>query len=397
MMAFISGRNLGPRTFRGYARLPPVLFGVLFALTLVLAWAASYLGGGSRTAFPHLFYIPILMAAVRLGLLGALPAAVTAGILAGPLLPADVQSGTAQEGHAWATRLVMFAVVGSVLAWITQQNRGGMLTAGQHAKTAMTLRRALRNNQMQVHYQPLLDLRTGEAVGVEALVRWVCPARGMVTPAEFIPAAEATGLINAVDRFVLGEATAQLGAWRRAGFTDLSMAVNVSASRLQDPGLVAETAAALAEADVDPCRLHLEITETAIIEDVAQASRQIERLRALGVKIALDDFGAGQSSMSYLNQFDIDIVKIDRAFVEHVADDPRVARLVAGMIRLFDSLGVTVVGEGLSTAEQYVHMAELNCEIGQGFYISRPADAAEMTAWLRGARLRAAANHRRRR
>lgn len=383
-----AGRIVGPRTFHGYAALPTAVAAPMVIGSLVLAWGVAYLAGGSHTVFPHLFYLPIMMAAVRFGPAAAGITAVTAGLLSGPLLPADVGAGTPQELGSWMTRAAMFVLVGLLLAWLTVHTRPGLLRSGRDARVAAGLLRALRAGHLQVHYQPQVDLASRRVTGLEALVRWMHPSRGLVTPAEFIPAAEATGVINAVDRFVLQEATRQLAAWSREGYDDLTIAVNLSARRFADPDLVPDTAAALEASGLDPSRLHLEVTETAIIEDVTEAARKIGDLRRLGVRIAIDDFGAGSSSLSYLHRFPVDVMKIDRGFVANVVEDARVGRLVAGMVRLFESIGVTVVGEGIANAEQYVHMTSLRCQIGQGYYIAMPGPADEIEQWLSRSRER---------
>lgn len=383
-----SGQYVGPRTFRSYLAIPPLLVGALVLGALAVTWGVCYLAGGSRTVFPHLFYLPVMMAAVRFGLPAAVVTATTAGVLAGPLLPAEVVTGTAQDPSAWVTRLLIFVSVGMLLAWITTHTRPGLLSTGHDAKVALSLRRALRRGELEVYYQPQVDLESHRVVGLEALARWVHPSKGVITPGEFVPAAEATGIIDAIDRFVLQEATAQLAAWSDQGFGDLTIAVNLSAHRFKDPQLVADTAVALRASGLDPSRLHLEVTETAIISDVEQAARQITALRELGVRIAIDDFGAGQSSLSYLHRFAVDFMKIDRGFTANVVEDARVGRLVAGMIRLFESVGVTVVGEGIANAEQYVHMTSLRCQIGQGYYIAMPAPALETLQWLERSRAR---------
>ena len=383
-----AGRVVGPRTFHGYAALPATVAGPLVVGALLLAWVVAHLAGGSHTVFPHLFYLPIMMAAVRFGTGAAGLTAVVAGLLAGPLLPADVAAGTPQDPSAWATRAAMFVLVGLLLAWLTAHTRPGLLRSGRDARVAAGLVRALRHGDLEVHYQPQVDLATRRVTGLEALVRWAHPSRGLVPPSEFIPAAEATGVVNAVDRFVIQEATHQLAAWSREGYDDLTIAVNLSARRFADPALVPDTAAALEASGLEPSRLHLEVTETAIIEDVAEAARKIGALRRLGVRIAIDDFGAGSSSLSYLHRFPVDVMKIDRGFVANVAEDARVGRLVAGMVRLFESIGVTVVGEGIANAEQYVHMTSLRCQIGQGYYIAMPGPAEEIEQWLSRSRAR---------
>lgn len=384
-----AGRGVGPRTFHGFAALPAVVAGPMVLGSLVIAWAVAYLAGGSHTVFPHLFYLPIMMAAVRFGPSAAGITAVTAGLVCGPLLPADAATGAPQEPASWVTRTGMFVVVGLLLAWLTTRTRPGLLQSGRDARVAAGLMRALRAGHLQVHYQPQVDLASHRVTGLEALVRWVHPSRGLVMPAEFIPAAEATGVVSAVDRFVLQEATHQLATWSREGYDDLTIAVNLSARRFADHDLVPDTAAALEASGLDPSRLHLEVTETAIIEDVTEAARKIDDLRRLGVRIAIDDFGAGASSLSYLHRFQVDVIKIDRGFVANVVEDARVGRLVAGMVRLFESIGVTVVGEGIADAEQYVHMTSLRCQIGQGHYIAMPGPADEIGQWLQRSRERA--------
>jgi len=363
--------------------------GTSLAVVLVLTWGVVHLGGGSQTALPHLFYLPIMTAAVRFGRRGAVLVAVAAGLLSGPLLPADTATGTPQDVASWTVRMAVFVAVGLLLGWITAHTRPGLVDSGRAAKVTVGLRRALRDGDLELHYQPLVDLETKQAVGVEALVRWVHPTKGVIGPAEFVPAAEATGMIDRIDRFVLVEATRQLARWTDAGVGALTMSVNLSAHRFRDPDLVRDTASVLEATGVEPSRVVLEVTETAIIEDVEQAATQISRLRDLGVRVAIDDFGAGQSSLSYLHQFTIDVIKIDRGFVSNVVDDARVGRLVAGMVRLVDSIGVRVVGEGISAAGQLVHMTSLGCQVGQGFYIAEPAPAAEVQQWLGRSRQRA--------
>jgi len=304
--------------------------------------------------------------------------AVAAGVLAGPLLPADVATDTAQPASAWLTRLAVFVGVGLLLAWLTGHTRPTVLRAGHDAEVAAQIRAALRNRQIVAFYQPQVDLRTGEVVGFEALARWVHPKRGVIAPDAFVPVAERTGLIGQIDQVVLAAATRQLARWSEQGLGPLTMAVNISAQRFHDDDLAADVARALGESGARPDRVHLEITETAIIPDLGRAVDQIAALRELGVKIAIDDFGAGQSSLTYLHRFTVDIIKIDRGFVENVAGDPKVSRLVEGLLRLFDSLGVAVVAEGISAPEQHRHMRSLGCRVGQGFQFATPAPVEEV-------------------
>lgn len=376
------GRDFGHRTFRSYAAVHPLLVIAVVVAALLAVWQAALAAGGSRTVVPHLFYIPIMLATVRFGWTAAILTAGAAGILSGPLLPSDVLSGAAQAPSAWLTRLSVFVLVGLLLAWLTGHTRPTLLRAGRDAEAAARIRAALRKGQITAFYQPQVDLGTGEILGLEALARWEHPKRGLVPPDEFVPVAERTGLIGEIDRAVLVQATRQLAEWTERGFGAITMAVNVSAQRFHDPELVRDVADVLHDSGIEPERIHLEITETAIIPDLSQAAEQITALRELGVKIAVDDFGAGQSSLAHLHRFSVDIIKIDRSFVEDVACDERVSRLVAGLVRLFDSVGVAVIAEGISGRAQFEHLREIGCPTGQGFHFARPRPAAEVDADL---------------
>jgi EAL domain-containing protein (putative c-di-GMP-specific phosphodiesterase class I) len=374
--------GLGPRTFRSYAQQPAALIAVLVVIVIVLAWRTSILAGGSTTGTPQLFYIPIVLAAVRFGYRFATLTALACGLLAGPLLPADVTTQAPQSPSVWVLRLLMYVLMAVLLAWLTSHTRPGMLRTGRDAQIAAHLRTALRTGQLEVHYQPQVALDSGDPVGVEALVRWRHPRKGLVPPDQFIPSAERTGVIADIDEYVLREAVQQLADWSARGLGDLSVAVNVSARRFHDRNLLGVIRDVVTSCTLDPARIHLEITETAVIEDPDGAARLITAIRALGVKVAIDDFGTGQSSLSYLHQFTVDIVKIDRQFVSTVVDDPKVSRLVAGLIRLFESIGVSVVCEGIEDTEQLVHMQALGGQTGQGYFFAKPAPADETWTYL---------------
>lgn len=242
--------------------------------------------------------------------------------------------------------------------------------------TSSRLLQAIRRGEVEVYYQPILDLAEGRIVAVEALARWNHPRWGLVNPEEFIPQAERTGAISQLDRFVLGEATRQVKAWTtHAG--GLGVSVNVSATRFSELDLTAHVAGVLAATGLRADALQLEVTESAIIDDVTAASRQIEQLRSLGVRIAIDDFGAGQSSLSYLNAFVVDTIKVDRGLVAEIARQPRTDRLVSGMIQMFRALDLTIVAEGVENAEQYEYLQSARCHQAQGFLIGRPVSATE--------------------
>ena len=366
----------------GTAHPASAIVGAVLATTGV--WLLTYAAGGSHTVFPHLFYIPILFTAVRFGLRGAVVAAVLAGLAAGPLMPADSTTGEEQTLVGWGLRLVMFVGISVLVAWMTRNSSQSLAGWFADHRDAARLRSALGRGEITVHYQPTVSLVSGRVLGFEALARWEHPTKGMLPPMSFIPAAERSGAILDLDRFVLGQATRDLSGWAE----DLWVAVNVSASRFAEPGLVDDVRRAVADAGLRPDQVHLEITETAIIRDVDAAAEQISALRAMGVLVAVDDFGAGRTSLSYLHQFGVDVIKIDRSFVAKTVTDPRAARLVGGVIRLFNAIGTDVIGEGISDAEEYVQMQSLGCEIGQGFYLGRPGPASAVPGVLEQAERR---------
>ena len=349
------------------------------AAVIALVWMLTYAAGGSHTVFPHLFYIPVLVAALRFGVRGALVAGLVAGLAAGPLLPADTATGAEQPMLSWILRTVMFVGIASLVAWMTRQSAQSPSNWFEDHRISGRLRTALDRGHVGAHYQPILSMETGEVLGFEALARWRHPTEGMLSPLSFIPAAERTGAIAELDSHVLAVATRDLASW---GDDRLWVAVNVSASRFAEPGLVDDVRRAVSDAGLRPCQVHLEITETAIIRDVTAAAEQISGLRAMGIRVVVDDFGAGQTSLSYLHQFGIDVIKIDRSFVVKTVTDPRAARLVSGVIRLFSAIGTEVVGEGISNAEEYVQMQSLGCKIGQGFYLGRPGPAEDVPGIL---------------
>jgi diguanylate cyclase (GGDEF)-like protein len=245
------------------------------------------------------------------------------------------------------------------------------------------LRTAIANNELTLHYQPKLDLATGDFFAVEALIRWPHPELGNVTPDEFIPLAERSGLIKPLTRFVLETAISQAQLWRRAGLP-LRMAVNLSARSLLDDELPATVASILAEAGMDPATLELEITETQLMADPVGGAKVLGRLHAMGVRLTIDDFGTGYSSLGYLSSLPVDEIKIDRCFVSTLAPDGGSTDdiIVRSTIDLARNLGLEVTAEGVETSDQMERLAVLGCHFLQGFYLSRPVPAPELYAFL---------------
>ncbi|HWI53308.1 MAG TPA: EAL domain-containing protein [Symbiobacteriaceae bacterium] len=251
------------------------------------------------------------------------------------------------------------------------------------------LRRAMERDELVMWYQPVVDLGSGRIVELEALIRWQHPTRGLISPAEFIPLAEETGLIIPIGRWVLTAACRQAAHWleRHPGEALLVVSVNLSARQVHDRRLVEEVAQALAESHLPPACLKLEITESVMMHDAEATVRTLHRLKALGVRLAVDDFGQGYSSLSYLRRFPLDVLKIDRAFVEKLGQDPQDTAIVEAIIRLARTLNLTVTGEGVETGAQVQHLRSMGCELGQGYFFARPQPAAAIAELLAGAPL----------
>jgi diguanylate cyclase (GGDEF)-like protein len=254
------------------------------------------------------------------------------------------------------------------------------------------LRRAIDRGQLVLHYQPKVDLRTGEIHGVEALVRWKHPERGMVPPDEFIPPAQKTGVIGPLTMFVLDEALRQCRTWALQGL-DLCVAVNLSTRNLLDVHLPDTVGELLSRWEVHPSLLELEITESTILADPVRAMQVLSRLDEMGVRLAIDDFGTGYSSLAYLKRLPVDELKIDKSFILGMEESENDAVIVRSTIDLGRNLGLRVVAEGVETSTAWNRLASLGCDIAQGYYLSRPIPASELTEWVR-ARAEAGAKRR---
>jgi diguanylate cyclase (GGDEF)-like protein len=246
------------------------------------------------------------------------------------------------------------------------------------------LQRALQRDEFTLHYQPMIKLRTGEIAGVEALVRWRHPKRGMLQPDDFIEIAEESRLILPLGRWVLLEACRRAAEWRsrHRGYPALALGVNLSSAQLAEPSLVDEVSTALEQSGLDPQSLILELTETAFMEDTEAVAARMQKLKGLGVQLAVDDFGTGYSSLQHLRRFPIDVLKIDKSFVDGVggvSDDSALARAI---IDLGGSFQLRVVAEGIESPEQLDRLIELGCDLGQGFHFAKPMPADELDELL---------------
>lgn len=249
--------------------------------------------------------------------------------------------------------------------------------ASQKLQLETEMRHALERGEFELHYQPIIELETNKLDGFEALVRWRHPIRGMVSPMEFIPMAEETGLILPLGKWILHESCRQLREWQEGipSASNLTVSVNLSCKQFLQSNLAEQVAEQLEASGLDPHYLKLEITESQIMENTEMAVAIINRLRDLGIKLSLDDFGTGYSSLSYLHRLPIDYLKIDRSFVSRMVESKENGEIVSTIIKLAQNLKMQVVAEGIETADQLAQLNQLNCEYGQGYFFSKPLEA----------------------
>jgi diguanylate cyclase (GGDEF)-like protein len=247
--------------------------------------------------------------------------------------------------------------------------------------TIDALRQAIRQGQLVLHYQPKLDLRSGEVTSVESLVRWQHPTRGLLYPDEFIPVAEQSGLIRPLTLEVLRQSLRQCRRWWDMGL-EIAIAVNLSASNLLDSQLPSQVDEALRSAGLPPRCLYLEITETTLMLDHVRSAEVLGALRDLGVRIAVDDYGTGYSSLAYLREFPVDELKLDKSFVVHLDEDPMAAAIVQSTIDLAHALGLLIVVEGVETGQALQQLVEYRCDLAQGYHITPPKPGDVLTEWL---------------
>lgn len=249
------------------------------------------------------------------------------------------------------------------------------------------LRRAIQAAEFRLYYQPIISLQTGTVYSFETLVRWQHPEKGLISPVEFIPIAEATGLIIPLSLWILRSACEQLRQWQVANLADpnLSLSVNIPGSQFTQPELIDEIKAILTETEIPPSSLHLEVTESTIVENMEVAIEQLNQLRQLGIQVAIDDFGTGHSSLARLQSLPIDILKIDYSFVAKMQENQRNQEFVKAIVNLAHFLGLQVVAEGIETLDQQQRLTAMGCEYGQGYLFAKPSDANTVYHWLHAA------------
>ncbi len=249
------------------------------------------------------------------------------------------------------------------------------------------LRRALENDELSLHYQPQVDMAGGRMTGIEALLRWQNPDLGMVSPADFIPLAEETGLIIPIGEWVLETACRQNRKWQDAGFPPLVVAVNLSPRQFWYPGIIRTITRTLQDSGLEPRYLELEITEGMVMRDVENAMAMLNELKGLGIQLAMDDFGTGYSNLSYLQRFPFDKIKMDISFVREVTHDPGCAAIAKTIIALAHNLDLRVIAEGIETEGQLSYLRARRCDEMQGFYFSKPLPARDLEQLFREGRL----------
>ncbi len=262
------------------------------------------------------------------------------------------------------------------------------LEVHERVRVAEELRVALDQGELELYYQPQVELATGRIIGLEALIRWNHKTRGLLAPASFIPIAERTGIILPIGHWVFEQACRQLKLWRAEGVAPQVLSVNVSGVQFKSVSeLEREIEASLTRWDIDPSQLELELTESVLMEATQRYANTLENLRQLGTKIAIDDFGTGYSSLKYLTQYPVNRLKLAQEFVFRVTVDYRNAAVVRAAIRLANELGLDVIAEGVETEAQARFLMGAGCEQAQGYYFSRPVTALKVTELLRAGRI----------
>ncbi len=274
---------------------------------------------------------------------------------------------------------------GNALAFFSPEMRQVMM---ERLAMEAGLRQALEQGELRLHYQPIVEAGSGRVIAAEALVRWAHPKNGLISPADFIPVAEETGLITHIGSWVLHEASRQARQWQKEGLGDIPVAVNLSARQFSEPGLDLVVARALEASQCPASLLYLEITESSIMDQIDQAMETMRKLNTMGIQLAIDDFGTGYSSLSQLKRLPVSTLKIDRSFVLDLCQDANDEVLVDAIITLAHKLGLRTVAEGVETAEQLTFLEQRGCDSYQGYLFSRPCDAIEFARYVRSQRPR---------
>lgn len=342
---------------------------------LSVGFVTTYAFGGANSVPPHWFYVPILFAGLRFGLAGAIPTSIAAALLAGPLMPADVSAGTSQHFSDWAIRGMFFIAIGVTLPAMMRRGTTTLQQDSRNAAIELEIRRALEQGEFRLYYQPIVDLKNGRIVGAEALLRWQHTERGLLAPADFIRDVEQIGSIA---NWVIREAATSAAKWRKTfGLHGFYMSVNVCPQNLAQPDFVKQVRYELRAAQLDPAYFCVEVTESAMIDDLDHIADRLRELRSTGIKIALDDFGTGHATLTYLQQLPLDVLKIDRSFVNDLGTRRNGEAIVLSMLKLARDIGASCIAEGVETETQRDALARNGCIVAQGYLFSRPVPAEQ--------------------
>jgi diguanylate cyclase (GGDEF)-like protein len=343
----------------------------LVVLQLVVCTGLVWAFHGTDLVPPHWYYVPIIFAGVRFGVPGALLTALVSGVLLSPAVGADPASPLSD----WLARTGLFALIGCIVTLLVERSAASVRQELEDLRVENEMHDALERGEFTVHYQPLVTVDDGEVIGVEALVRWEHPSQGILSPGAFIASAEDNDMIVPIGAWVLEEACRQAAAWQRTYLADtdhFTVSVNLSSRQLARTDLTATVAEVLRTTGLDPSWLHLEVTESTLVDDITASTQRLLELKTLGVRIAVDDFGTGYSSLTYLRELPVDLVKIDQGFVAGLADDSENRTIVGAVISLAHDLGKTALAEGVETPDQLEVLAHLDCDLAQGYHFAPP-------------------------
>jgi EAL domain-containing protein (putative c-di-GMP-specific phosphodiesterase class I) len=324
-----------------------------------------------------------VLAAIRFRSLGALVAAVLALLLAGPLVAWHPGPLVAVDALGWIVAFLAFVAMGQFVAVAVHQPRGARRQELKSIRAERSLRRALADAQLAVHYQPIVAIIGRPHIeSAEALLRWRDPAAHAGAPTELVAAAEGSVVMQDLSQFVLNQACAHIAQWAELSPRRFVISVNLSASELDDNTLPARIQDVITRTHIDPSQLGLEITETAAMDDIRHSIELLRQIHDLGVRLSIDDFGTGQSSLEYIQLLPVDIIKIDGSFVEPLCEDPVPTKLVSTVIELAHTMGLQTIAEGVETDQQLDALRNMGCDYAQGFLFSPALSPDDVTQWL---------------